>query len=344
MARAMRIAAPLLIALFVVACAHARPAPVVDLGPAATSPPVRVTVSPDTDAERRAARFPGGPGTPLLVDDLQAALLDPRVRGPNLSPFARASAAAELLHVEPMVEDDHWVFYGIGPRTAIAPHSCHALRIDAWGPTLELGDHHGCGLPYANLGAPPALGARFTVERLRDAVANERIGWLGAADRVEGGRSTWFGVGPRGDDAPITCHALRVNGTSAKIELVPLDECGITWPAPAAGFVAAPPQREYGVRELADMCHGCGPRDVCVLSEVAADRARIHEYADRVVARWDDGRPAKLDVTATCWPLPATCTDAFQCARAIPCPSGDPPAKLERGTTSIPTRATCRWP
>lgn len=340
----MRFLRPCILLVSVAACAGRPPPASVDLGALGRAPRAeRISLPPDTDVLRTAARFPAGPGTSLVVDDLHAALLDPRVRRPNASALERTTIAAELLHVEPTAEGDAWVFYGIGPRTTLAPYSCHALRIDAYGPTLELDDHRGCGLPYADPTAAkrPPHGPRFTLRRLQDAVSQDHVAWLGAPDRIEGTRSTWFGVGPRADDAPITCHALRRRDGVARIERVPLDACEIVWPAPARGFASPVPQRTYVERELDELCHPCGPRDVCVLVQDAPSLARIHRRGDVVSARYDDGRPAPLVVTASCRALPSTCADPFQCAAAISCPSGSSPRRMERGGTGAATRATC---
>lgn len=327
------------LAVVVVACARATPVRTVEIEPSSSPRVERVSGGGFAPATQGAVVV----GTSLVIDDLQAAMTEIRMRGPTVSALVRAALVAEHLNVEPTVEGEQWVFYAIGPRTALAPYSCHALRIDAFGPTLELDDHHGCALPYADSTTrAPAGGARFTVNRLRDVLARDAISSLGAPDRVEGGRTTWYGVGPRGDGAPITCYALRVKGSMKSIDRASLDACGIVWPVAAQRFVVPPPERDYRTSDLDTLCARCGPREVCVLDEAVPVGARIRERADRTFARYDDGRPAKLVVTASCWALPTTCADAFACGRVIPCPAGGTPTKLERGAAGSPSRATCR--
>ncbi len=227
------------VVVVVSACAHASPPTVVTID---TTPPEpraeRIVAS--AGSELRTSEFPAGPGTPLVVDELRAVAVDPSFRGASL--LGRVAIASEILGIEPIVEGDQWVFYGVGPRTSVAPYSCHALRIDAFGPTVALDDHHGCGLPYADLTARvPVAGPRFTVNRLRDALARDALGWLGAPDRVQGPLAIWYGVGPRSDDAPLTCHALRVKGAVKEIARAPLAECGVVWPSNPARFAPRPP-------------------------------------------------------------------------------------------------------
>ena len=116
-------------------------------------------------------------------------------------------------------------------------------------------------------------------------------------------------------------------GARPRVEQHDLSDCGIAWPPPAKAFArdeTIVPRRASA--EAEECLAKCTANDVCSVRRVTSrGAAKIVERGDDVLAFELDGRPARIDVTTSCFPLPPACLAAPEtmalCARPLlpPC-------------------------
>jgi hypothetical protein len=289
------------------------------MGPAFVVPPR--SWSPPSDDADPIARFPAGRGVTSTSDELYDVLQTGGVRSMSVGYDERLAAARRLLGVAGDDVDGGVAFRAVSARTVVAPYGCQELVImRSSPPLLRPTDHKHCGLPYA---ADPAVaytgpGPRRTVTRLKKLLA-EITGLssidardaarrkLGAADHVEGLESEWIAIGARGDDAPVTCHVLRI-GANTRIEQRALAHCGLTWPAPLVMFDPGPQVEPVSEAPYLDECtKKCSTREICLLDRRTPAQASLVTTKGQLSAHWMDGRPAQIELSASCAPIPASC-------------------------------------
>jgi hypothetical protein len=203
-------------------------------------------------------------------------------------------------------------------------------------------DRRLCGLPYRDDATKPYAGAgpRFTVARLRhvadeikqvppDSAESTARMRLGTPDDESGG--AWLAIGARGDAAPITCHALVIDGHGAPhIEPRDLEACGVAWPPPREAFVRDETVESPVVSATSAECaQRCTTNDVCMVRRTTEKGAMLVQRDDDLFAFRLDGRPSRIDLSTKCVPIPASCSTSvtFTCIvsqGAKTAPSGPP--------------------
>jgi len=215
--------------------------------------------------------FPAGRGTVSTVDELWTARTEasagftPSMAGPETfeSRLKTAQRALGSPKVEGLRVDNPpgMAFRGVGAKDIHGAFSCHELVVPERGmPMVRRIDNKECGLPYALFPDSTYSGAgpRWTSTKLKAVMkemagmpAHEALGLarikLGNADRtVDDGTTAaaaeWVGLGGRGDQAPFSCHVLRVNNgggsssTNLRIEEREISRCGLSWPMDGMTF------------------------------------------------------------------------------------------------------------
>lgn len=318
------------------------------VGSVAAPPPATL---PPPDAPR-VNRFPGGPGVTLVSDDLDDLTHDPRFTAKGVTGEERMALAREKFGIDGTPEKDamfdglSWV--AVGARSIAGPVSCEELIVSKSKPgAIAYGrrpaDHRRCGLPYLPDSTKQyrGNGPRWTDAHLRlmlveiqgmdplnaELTLRKKLGFPeGTSQPPE-----WIGVGPRGRDAPITCHVLLV-GTPAKVFEAPLERCGIAWPPPAERFDPGPQLPPIDKEALAKDCQAkCSSTEMCMLTQKNPPGASLRPESDGLHGRYADGRPAKVEITQACVPIPASCSPITASCFFTPPPPGTPP-----GTSSGP--------
>lgn len=330
---------PVALALVHCAASTAPPPASVALGDAG---PPRVASIPAPPEPAPDARFPAGRGTPLVDDAINDAFREHGVVDRTVSQANRVAAAQKLLGVDGEHEGEDWVFRAVTPRNIVGPFGCRELRITPRETRLAPTDHHACGLPYVSqpgMSAYVGAGARFTVRRLERVAADlplhpEAIKALGRPDDESPVDRTWYGVGARTEDAPISCHALRV-GATTRVEAAPLVACAITWPPPASAFERGPELPPAPYRARVDACSACDASQLCLLDQQTPRDARITERDGQMTAAYIDGRPAPITITQTCIARPPACSPVTS-ACLWGAPGTTPPIGLSSGPCPAP--------
>lgn len=347
-----------LVSFVAVACAPAR-------SPDASVVAVeRVAVDvPRSEPPNPRARL-AGPGTTLDIDELRAVAADARIRDQDVPYGERVELAQQRLGVsgEPMRDPvgEGTRFVGIGGANHRGPWSCYELLVlrpsgPGTGWLLRQADHPRCGLPY--LTAPPSSERpnepSLTVTKLREAAAVGHVADLLGPPSREQPVKTWFAIGPRGREAPITCHALTLRGAEPFVNEVPLTDCGYFWPPPPEDFDpgAVPVIDRAAAR--AECATRCGANEVCVVHQHVPEGARIRDDADGPRAHLLDGKPVPVEITTSCTTTPPPKTALGPCSKeaflayhyeanerppyAVCSSRAGPPAR--RSPSSAPSRA-----
>jgi hypothetical protein len=300
------------LALALLHCGSAPPPAAVQLGGDAAPAPVAIA-SPGAPIPDR---FPGGPGTTLVDDQLSEALGDPAIRDGRTPVPDRVEAAQKRLGIPGEADGPDWVFRAVTARTILGPYGCRELRIHANVTSTGPADHRACGLPYLSQNGTdwkPGTGPRWTVGRLRRvqgelASRPDATKEVSKPDVESANERVWWGIGPRDADGPITCWALRVPtspGAAARVTSEPLASCGIAWPPPAAAFERGPQPPAVPIEEKRRACTACDPSQLCVIDQTSPHDARTFEANGLLRAAFMDGRPAPLAVTQSCADRPA---------------------------------------
>ncbi|CAN5510932.1 hypothetical protein BH09MYX1_BH09MYX1_25560 [soil metagenome] len=355
-------------------CATTAPTatPTVALPPSTAVPPVAVTVPATPAASLRAARFPAGEGTTLVQEQLSHAFIDIGVRDPHVSASSRVNLAEKILGVKATTDGNDAVFYGLMARNASGPFGCFELRIGTF-TSQQPSDNAHCGLPYVSqnlAGSYSGPGARLTVGRLREAVAafpTDRLALarLGPADiTTPAGERSYFGLGGRSEDAPVSCFVLHVRGDAMAIETAALSDCGVIWPPPASAFERGAVFPALSLDDEVAKCTKCSAREVCVVEQRAPRAAATRVKDGMISASYSDGRSADVTLASSCVALPPGCaaatsscwssaTSPGHMAPPVPALSHVPPFtmgpcgadargySLSTGTATTPAHATC---
>jgi hypothetical protein len=285
------------------------------------------------------SRFPAGPGVTLVSDELSDLLAKERwLQDGRRAAAEKLEAITKALGEPPVGEGQDQVWYAVVPKTVSGPFGCRELRFRAnAGPFSGPADHQKCGLPYNVSSPPPAApyeggGPRWTIARLRAAHKAFENGEaraldpLGKPDKDEDAGKVWYGLGPRDEEAPLTCWALRVGGV-VRVSKVPLTDCSVAWPPPASAFEATayPPVKLLPLLE--DCKQKCTSGQLCVVERRVPKGALVRQpETDVFTAAAVDGRPLPVELTSTCATLPAGCTAKTgpSCLWKPPAPASDP--------------------
>lgn len=265
--------------------------------------------------------FPAGAGVDFVKDDLEDALRQNDHRAPYEERLARVRA---YLGKDGDEITGGVAFRGVGTGVksspalpVVAPFDCFELAIlqhDAYARVVRV-DRRLCGLPYGTGRGPSVTLRRMqrVAEDMKHLAAGEGEGMarvrFGEPDDPKGVR--WFGIGPRDERAPITCHVLSFVDGRPRIAKRELAACEIAWPPPANAFTRDESIVPRRASEAADKClASCTTSDVCFVDRVTTAGARIEQRGDDLLAIEPDGRPARIDVSATCRPMPPSCVQA----------------------------------
>ncbi len=316
-----------LFSLAVNACGGATPPTAPTSGKTTIAPPVDEPLPGGSEPASVDPRFPAGRGTTLVIDQLVDLQKDAVVRDMKAPLATRIAKAREMVGEQgETLPDGSLAFRAVSPRNFLGPFGCSEYILSEKKPAaLRPADYRHCGLPYAEdptTATPSSVGARHTIVKLKEVLAI--LGGLGPqeakdkaksklfmADQGDGDDLVWLGIGPRDDEAPITCHGLKA-GSSTKpprIEKLPLAACSIAWPPPRERFERGPDIPPTAITPVVEGCVSrCGSKEICVVERISGQNVSIvMDDPDTVRGRYPDGRPAPVKLNTSCATIPSSC-------------------------------------